>query len=687
MIEVLVIFIYLFVITALTGCAAVTLLAKLLKIETGPGCGTAGPCLYPCAVFRAPASCCMAGGAGSCLFRTLAANCMAGLVLCTAYAQYVSLFTGLARFSVQIPLWIIAAAGAAGQCRQHKTYRQRKQYRQYKQSRALPGTPDSTGNVGQQQAGSCRNGSRSLLIPAAAFILLTLIFAYGTSRGITRTDTGLYHAQSIRWTMEYGTVPGLANLHLRLGYNSAAFPLTALFSFTPAAEAAGPFHGVGGFMALLLAVECFFGLADHMTRHYLIKARAGAAVFFSDLCRLAALYYLYAIFDEMISPASDYFMCIGAFYLVIRFFAIIEDSGTIGLPARFSAGRDGNLAGTGAAGAFSVPVLLSCALLSLYSVFLVSIKLSAAMLVLLAFYTLYLILRQRDKKARRIVILLLTGILIILPFILRNIILTGYILYPFPQIDLFSFDFKVPWGDAMYDQLEISVWGRGYTDVLQHDMSVSGWFPAWFAGIGTLNRGLFLLDLAAAILSPVLLLFKKNRRPALWCAYLALAASFVYWFFSAPLIRYGCVFVYLLAAFFAGLILRTCLEAGAAADAARAAEAAGVEEESRPGSRSDSAVAKLAHAVPAAFAVIAILFVCYKSVMLVREQAGVFSQPYWVWQKDYDTNDVTAYEIDGHTFYYADDGGSAGYYAFPSSPQKAQIEFRGDTLKEGFRHK
>ena len=45
-------------------------------------------------------------------------------------------------------------------------------------------------------------------------------------------DTGLYHAQAIRWIEEYGVVPGLANLHSRFGYNSASFALSAFFSET-----------------------------------------------------------------------------------------------------------------------------------------------------------------------------------------------------------------------------------------------------------------------------------------------------------------------------------------------------------------------------------------------------------------------------------------------------------------------
>ena len=58
---------------------------------------------------------------------------------------------------------------------------------------------------------------------AMVYALLFLLYAYGTSRGIEHYDTGLYHAQSIRWIEEYGVIRGLGNLHSRLAYNSAAF--------------------------------------------------------------------------------------------------------------------------------------------------------------------------------------------------------------------------------------------------------------------------------------------------------------------------------------------------------------------------------------------------------------------------------------------------------------------------------
>lgn len=623
MLGLLLLFIYLYLITSMTGAAAAALLGRLLK--TGPDRVLSGPV---CFTARTD------GGRG--LRLTLTDLCMAGLAFCAVYAQAASLITGLG--SLQVQLLLIAAAVLAawrlGAGRYIRTL--------------------SRGN-------------------ALFMILFMVLFSFGASRGIIHTDTGLYHAQSIRWALEYGTVPGLANLHLRLGYNSAAFPLTALFSFAfPGAGAAGtaagaaavpdPLHGVGGFMAMLLAMECFAGLRNMLTGlfcaggHDRNKENAGRPLLrISDLCRLFALYYLFGIFDEMISPASDYFLCIGVFYLVIRF-----------LDASDADGPEAGAAGEEQPGR----LLLHC-LLSLFGVFLVSVKLSAVMIVILSFYTLYLILKDGRLRVRRIVLMLLAGVLVIAPFLARNVVQTGYLVYPFPQIDLFSFDFKVPWGDAMYDQLEISVWGKGINDVLLADTPVSGWFPAWFGKLSGLERGLFLLDAATVFLVPVILLLRmltggRKRMPGLWTAYAALAASFGYWFTSAPLIRYGCVYVYLLAAFTAGIVLQSLQVLPPVQSLRR-----------RTG--------KLLPAAAKAFGVLIVLFLCYKCLMLAAEERASLAQPYWLWQKGYGTYETVEYEIGGIPFYYAADGGATGFDVFPSSPQPAAVGLRGSGLKDGFR--
>ncbi|MCI8898486.1 MAG: hypothetical protein HFI61_11875, partial [Lachnospiraceae bacterium] len=136
---------------------------------------------------------------------------------------------------------------------------------------------------------------------AAGIFALFLLFAYGTSRGILHYDTALYHAQSIRWLEEYGMVRGLGNLHCRLAYNSSSFALSALYSM--AFLGGQSFHCAAGWLAFVLAKVC-----AEITGHL----RAGR-LWPSDFARVMGIYYLVNIFDEMISPASDYFMVLLAF--------------------------------------------------------------------------------------------------------------------------------------------------------------------------------------------------------------------------------------------------------------------------------------------------------------------------------------------------------------------------------------
>ena len=99
---------------------------------------------------------------------------------------------------------------------------------------------------------------------------------------------------------------GLGNLHCRLAYNSSSFALSALYSM--AFLGGQSYHCAAGWLAFVLAVICL---------KVLDSLRVGR-LRVSDFARVMGIYYLVIIFDEMISPASDYFMVLLAFYIVIR---------------------------------------------------------------------------------------------------------------------------------------------------------------------------------------------------------------------------------------------------------------------------------------------------------------------------------------------------------------------------------
>lgn len=485
---------------------------------------------------------------------------------------------------------------------------------------------------------------RRLYLKGFLLLGLFLFLAYGTSRGQIHYDTGLYHAQSIRWIEEYGVVKGLGNLHCRLAYNSSSFALSALYSMTFLGGQS--YHCTAGWLAFLLAAVC-----SEMGQS-LRRGRLRA----SGFARVMCVYYLVNVFDEMISPASDYFMVLLAFYIVIRFLDLCENEERAILPY---------------------------GLLCVLGVFLMTVKLSAACILLLTVYPAIRLLRE--KRWGETGAYLGLGLVTALPFFIRNVIISGWLVYPFTQIDLFDVVWKIPKGLADYDAKEIQVYGRGYTDVGQFDLPVREWMPGWFRTLAGSDK---LLVIAAAFSAILLLVYAAGMVFGWWkgrweilLVQGTVTASFVFWLCTSPLIRYGCVWVYLTPAVALGGIydgVMRFVDCGGGT-------AYALQERDRPGAQNGKNGRGWRFRVAWAVSAAVIFLLLYKGLALAREIAGTYRNDHWLTQKDYENYETYAYEIDGVTFYCPVQGDRVGYEAFPSSPAEAEITFLGEELKDGFR--
>ena len=337
-------------------------------------------------------------------------------------------------------------------------------------------------------------------------IVMLLLFAYGGSRGYMHVDSGLYHAQAIRWIEEFGVLPGLANLHCRLAYNSSAFVLTALYSMSFLGGQS--LHTVAGFMALVLAVK---GLD-------VVKIFVRKKVFVSDFVKVAMLFYITIIYTEMVSPASDYFAMLFLFYIIVTWIELEEK-------------KENDI----------TPYGMLCVLLAVN----VTIKLSSAIMLLLVLKPAYSLLKE--KRYGQIGIYLSMGILAVFPYLARNVILSGWLVYPFPSIDLFSVDWKIPAGEAKYDAEEIKVYAKGMTDVLLKDTPISQWFPTWFAGLKGLEK-VWVLSSVFSTLGGILIsiwvwMRKKTEICGLLFVQWGMIAGYLFWQIGTPLVRYGYIYI------------------------------------------------------------------------------------------------------------------------------------------------
>ena len=482
------------------------------------------------------------------------------------------------------------------------------------------------------------------------YLVVFFLMAYGTSSGIMHYDSDLYHAQAIRWIEEYGVIKGLGNLHVRLAYNSAAFPLSALFSMK-FLQLDRSYHVMAGFFALVLAWECV-ELKSIIRRGNII---------ISDFARLAAIYYLFGIFDEMVAPASDYFVATLVFYIVIKWLDLYVRREHSYVPYIF---------------------------LTFLSVYATTIKLVAAPLMLIATIPIYRLLSNRTKHKLQVFYASILGALTIsIPFFVRNVIISGWLMYPVTAIDLFNVDWKIPKGVAEYDALEIKTFGRGFSDVPNHaHMSFTEWFPKWFSDLSSFNKMVIILDVVAILIYVLLSIhyilvdakegtfgdkkiegkiFDINMRSMLRTGdFFAIGGTmitcFLFWMASAPLIRYGIVFALLTAVVILGRVVILLIN--------------------KLDKRKKEVFFK-------SFTAVVLLWLTFKGVNLVAEAEKRFNPLYLLKQQDYGVYEVKPYEVNDVTFYYPAEGDRVGYTHFPSSPENltGKLAFRGNRIEDGFK--
>lgn len=508
------------------------------------------------------------------------------------------------------------------------------------------------------------------ITPLKAFwyVFLILLFAFGTSYGYMHYDSDLYHAQAIHWIESFGVVPGLGNLHSRLAYNSSSFALSALYSFSFVNGQS--YHVCAGFMMLILAKVCGEALRP-------IHIRKDSYVRISDFVRMAAVVYVFGVFCEMVSPESDYFMSAAVLYIFIRWVEQAES------------GRDD-------------PYVYAD--LSLLAVWAVTVKLSAAVFIVLAVYPVVLLIRQ--KRVTSVISYVCTAAIIALPYFIRNILISGWLLYPSTIIDICSADWKIPKGAADYDAREIMSWGRGYTDMAGADAGLREWMSHWFSGLSGYDRvfvcaaaiAVFILIVRTAVMmvhtvkehiavDAARVRYTAGIEFASWTA----AASFIFWIMTSPLIRYGLVLAMLVSAIvFGQLITEAVLRLDRRHDTASGNHDIGFGTASRDRDSEPDIIERdaeydirLAGIVLACFA----LLISYKTCILVRDNMHKDTSAYIINQQDYGSYSTVSYKIGTLTVYKSIDGDRTGYYDFPSAPYSPDIVMRGSTVRDGFRSK
>jgi hypothetical protein len=133
---------------------------------------------------------------------------------------------------------------------------------------------------------------------APLFVALALcagFLAVAALGPVTNYDSGLYHLGAVKYSGDFATIPGLANVYAPFGYNNSLFPLAAFLGN-------GPWDGIGyrlvnGLIMMLMA-------SDLVLR--LLQRRYGVGTFVLLIGLVASWVPLIALADYWVtSPTSD----------------------------------------------------------------------------------------------------------------------------------------------------------------------------------------------------------------------------------------------------------------------------------------------------------------------------------------------------------------------------------------------
>lgn len=455
----------------------------------------------------------------------------------------------------------------------------------------------------------------SLIAVATIVLLLAIFVGIPTLTVPVHYDTYLYHAQAIRWIEEYGVVPGLGNLHNRLAYNSSFMCLQALFSLKWLTGVSQ--HTVNGFWVWLMGGYATLGMKAWHER----KFRP------SDGFRLILLIYMfeYSSVVTLSSPGTDLLALGLMIFLFAEWLGLMEDHETD---------------------------ISSYAFLCILAVFAVTVKLSVGAMPLLILYPLVSLIKKKQWK--RIGGYVLTCVLVVLPFLIRNVILSGYLIYPYPELDLFQVDWKMPTFTALFDRYEIRVWGQGVRDINKWNAPITEWFPAWLSSIDSWKR---MLLIANGVSIPIVLWnaayeIRNKRDGRLLHITFVILAGLMLWLTGSPDIRYGGGYLWMLPMLCLGVMLSKI-----------------------PKSLSVSIV------VACAVLVGMRTMIKYDLYLGTSQLRGVH---------DYYNRDCEQITFEGTAFYIPAEGDQTGYDPFPSLPYAKRlelIEMRGETIRQGFRMK
>jgi hypothetical protein len=285
-------------------------------------------------------------------------------------------------------------------------------------------------------------------------------------------DTESYHIQSIKWIKEYGSVPGIVNLHVRFGFNSSWFSSVALFSFSS--------KTTGGFTVMnsVISVWLCYWFIEKFNQFRKENSVQGA---FAILSIFIVSLVIWSLIKG--NAATTNYDFITTFIVLIFFTEVFFSEKT----------------------SPSIEWII-------WPVYLLTVRLINFPLLLLSLFAFILFIKQQQH--RQLLLPLAYCFLLIFPFIIRSIIISGYPFYPATFFNFTNVDWKAdPHITERFLEF-IKYYNRvstAYFDIEQTKALGSAWVPAWFQHLFPFDKILVLAGFTGILFTGIKLFIQKNN--------------------------------------------------------------------------------------------------------------------------------------------------------------------------------
>lgn len=306
-------------------------------------------------------------------------------------------------------------------------------------------------------------------------------------------DNESYYIQSIKWINEFGFVKGLANIHFFLGQTSGWHVTQSAFNFSFLYD---KFNDLSGFCLLLGNIFAIQKLNDYFKNHDKTKLIIG-------LFPLANVF----LFQFISAPSPDIPIYVFTFIIFAYF---LENYGKINNET------------------FN--------LISILVLFCMYIKTTAIGLCLLP-----LIMIFQNFKQLKIYKITFLSVLILGLFVAKNMIVTGYALFPMTNNFGFVSDYQIPEKIAVLYYTLTKYFAYSLTEEQFNQMTAWEVFLRWFSMPklhGIFNK----ISLFLIIFTPIILYKFFNQRK-FWILYFIMSVQLLLLFLSSPQYRFFMNFI------------------------------------------------------------------------------------------------------------------------------------------------